>query len=737
MQQPLSSIDRPLALRLRPDLLASPVEMAGAATWVVKDPLTLEHYHFSAEEYALVDRLRDRVSLADLQREFARQFPPQTITPPEIWAFLSRLHEAGLLTSDAEGQGRELLERKHRNRNRRWSMAWTQISSIRFRGINPDRALAAIHDRGRWLLSPLAALVAAAIVAFALTILIGHFDEFRARLPALSAFADWRNLFWLMAVIGCVKVLHELGHALACKHFGGEVPEVGLQFLVCVPCLYCDVTDAWRLPNKWHRILISAAGMMVEILLAAVATIVWWYAQPGLVQLIALDVMFVATAGTLLVNGNPLLRYDGYYILSDLVESPNLWQRSRDVLRSFAARWIMGQPAEIDALVPTRQRWWLAGYAVASKIYLALVLVAVLWGLVAFLRPLRLEVLAYAVGLTTIGGALVSPVSGTVRLLRNPSRRRELRTGRLATFAAIGLAALVAILAWPVNYYVHAPLVLLPADAARVYATVDGTLRTALPAGRSVAAGEAVAELDNADIRLELARLENEYELERLRLANLEKLRGHDPEANAKLPATRASLDDLASRLEELRHDAERLTLVAPTAGVVIPAPRSAPQETSAGRLPQWSGAILDEQNRGALVEPGTLVALVGDPRKLSAVLLVDDTDIARLAPGQPVKLALDELPGRVIAGEVRDVARRDTAGADSAASARADLASLFAGLVAPGGDEVRYQARVQIDLPEQPLVVGTRGEAKIAAERVTLARWLLRYLARTFRLPT
>ena len=94
-------------------------------------------------------------------------------------------------------------------------------------------------------------------------------------------FADWRNLVWLFAAIGVVKVLHELGHALACKHFGGEVPEMGVLLLVFVPCLYCDVTDAWRLPSKWQRILISSAGMIVEFVIASVATIVWWYSQPG------------------------------------------------------------------------------------------------------------------------------------------------------------------------------------------------------------------------------------------------------------------------------------------------------------------------------------------------------------------------------------------------------------------------------------------------------------------------
>ena len=178
-------------------------------------------------------------------------------------------------------------------------------------------------------------MLAALVVLFAASIVVGHFDEVRARLPELSVFADWRNLVWLFATIGVVKVLHELGHALACKHFGGEVPEMGVLLLVFVPCLYCDVTDAWRFPSKWQRILVSAAGMLVELVIASVATIVWWYAQPGLVQLVALDVMIICTVNTLAVNGNPLLRYDGYYILSDLVESPNLWQRSRDALSNL------------------------------------------------------------------------------------------------------------------------------------------------------------------------------------------------------------------------------------------------------------------------------------------------------------------------------------------------------------------------------------------------------------------
>ena len=209
MSKPLSSIDRPLALRLRPDLVAVPVEMAGVSTWIVRDPLTLEHYHFSAEEHALLEMLRRRVSLAEMSRELKRQFPPRTISETELWAFLSRLHEAGLLMSDAAGQGYELLQRHRQERFRSWSLAWAQLTAIRFRGINPDAALTAIHRHAGWLFSRTALALAALFVLFAASIVVGHFDEVRARLPELSVFADWRNVVWFFAAIGIVKCLHE------------------------------------------------------------------------------------------------------------------------------------------------------------------------------------------------------------------------------------------------------------------------------------------------------------------------------------------------------------------------------------------------------------------------------------------------------------------------------------------------------------------------------------------------
>jgi putative peptide zinc metalloprotease protein len=519
---------------------------------------------------------------------------------------------------------------------------------------------------------------------------------------------------------------------------------MGFMLLVFSPCLYCDVSDAWRFPSKWQRIAVSAAGIMVELMLASAATIVWWYAQPGVVQLVALNIMIICTVNTLLINGNPLMRYDGYYIFSDLMETPNLWQRSREAFRHFWSDWLLGQPADEDPLIPAGKRPWLAAYAMCSKVYMVVVCVTIVWGLVKVLHPYHLENLAYAVGLTVFGGALVAPISAAAELVRNPVRRADVRTGRLSLLTAVGLALIVAALAIPIDYNVRAPLVIMPGDASRVYATAGGTLTKMLPAGTKVHRGDVIGQLQDTGAEMEIARLEGELKLRKLHLDHLERLRGIDKEANDQLPTARTALADSQRRLDERRDEAKRLTLTAPNDGVIIPAPRKQLDRKTETRLPMWSGSLLDPKTLGAHVDPGTLVCLVGDPHKLTAVLLVDDTDIKRLEPGQKARLRIDELPGQVVDGEVVEVARHELDDIENLKMRQADLSPLLTGLVAPGRSGALYEARVKFSLereagsgePELPLIIGGRGDAKVSAERITIGRRIYRYLAQTFRLP-
>lgn len=732
-----SSNHRPLNLRLRSDLVVQPVSYSVGETWIVKDPLALEHHQFTPEEYFLLDRLRSPSSLAELRREFEARFSPHRISCEAIWAFISRLHQAGLVISTATGQGDELLRRDAEDKARERSLMWTKILAMRFRGIDPDRWLTAIHAHCRWAFSWPMALLATLIVLVAGSLVLGHWTEFCSRLPSLAAMADLRNLVWLLVAMAFAKVLHELGHALVCKHFGGEVHEMGLLLLAFTPCLYCDVSSAWQMPNRWQRIFISAAGMLVELVLASLAVIVWWYSQPGIINLLALNLVVVCSVSTLLVNGNPLLRYDGYYILADLTQTPSLWQRSRQVLSQTASRWILGLKQTPDAITPSGHAGWLAIYALASKLYLATVLVGIIWMLVVILHPLHMETLAYGVGLAALGGVVMGPIMGANRIIRNPLRRRELRWGRLTLILAATIGIFAAALTRPMPYNVSAPVVLMPENATRIYTTVEGTLAEALPAGTEVQAGETIVRLENTEVALSLVKLQGEARLAKLRVEQLEKLRNHDSEIAVEIPTARATLAAIEAELADRQREAERLSIKAERAGTIVAVPSHSQGQDEIDHLPTWSGSLLDSQNIGATATPGTLVCWIADAEALEATLLINPAEAPRIRPGQTVRLLLDQFPNKVLEGTVREIARRDNRTARSLGTADRALERLATGLLPEGRGETQYQVRVELNEVPPGLIAGTRGQAKVATTPMRFGWRIVRWLSQTFRLSS
>ena len=223
-----------------------------------------------------------------------------------------------------------------------------------------------------------------------------------------------------------MKTLHELGHAVACKHYGGECNRLGIMLLVFTPALYCDVSDAWMFRDRWKRIAVSAAGVAVELVLAALATLVWSMTQPGWINALSLNVMFVCSVGTLLINGNPLLRYDGYYVLADWLGTPNLQQQASAAVRRGLAWLLAGVTLEQPRFLAEPGPILLWSYAIAATIYRAVVIVGILWLLDAALRPLGLGAVSLLVATIVLASVAAGPASSAVGFLSNPSRRRQI-----------------------------------------------------------------------------------------------------------------------------------------------------------------------------------------------------------------------------------------------------------------------------------------------------------------------
>ncbi len=724
-------------MRVRPDLTAQRHCYEGRDSWIVKDPLALEYYRFQDEEYAILQMLDGQVSLEQVKEQFEKQFPGQQLTLEELQQFVASLHASGLLLSDAPGQSEVLHARALRKARQMRASAAFNVLAIRFRGFDPGWLLDALYPAVRWMFSPLVLVAGLMLMMAALALITVQFDVFLRRLPAFHQFFSPEGAFWLLAALAGSKVVHELGHGLTCRHFGGRCHEMGFMLLVLAPCLYCNVSDSWMLPSKWRRAAIGVAGMYVELVLASICTFLWWFSEPGLFHHLCLSLMFVCSINTLLFNANPLLRFDGYYILSDLIEVPNLRQKSSALLHRWLRKVCLGiQPTE-DPFLPQRRRGWIAAYTVAAAVYRWVVMFAIIWFLTKVFEPYRLEVLGYLLAAVAIAGLVVMPVVSVVRFFWVPGRLEKVQPMRVAVSLGGLVLAAAAACFLPLPYHVDCSLEIEPFDAAAVYIDTPGTLQAIeVQPGQQVQQGDVIARLESLEVQSAIAELSGRREVLARRLDSLRRERYGQADVARQIPEVQQALASLEQQLQQKLAERERLTLRAPRAGMILPPPSRHPRPNADGRLPEWDGTPLEERNLGCFATPGVLVCQVGNPSELEAVLVIEQGQIEFVREGQEVELLLDELPHDVLAGTIAEIASLDLKSTPLALSNKAggELATITdeSGIERP--QQVHYQARVRLHDPDGIIRPGMRGRAKIHTASRTLAWRAQRYLSETFR---
>jgi putative peptide zinc metalloprotease protein len=736
----VSSSARKLTIRRRPDLMTRRQRYHGRSYWVVKDPVGLHYFRFQEEEYAILQMLDGETSLDEIKDRFEAEFPPQKIALEELQQFLGMLHRSGLILVSVQGQGEQLLKRRRERRRTEILGAFANILSIRFKGIDPERLLNGLYPWVRWLFSRTAFGLSMALMVGALFLVLVQFKTFESKLPEFQQFFSPANAFLLALVLGSTKVLHEFGHGLSCKHFGGECHEMGLMLLVLTPCLYCNVSDSWMLPNKWHRAAIGAAGIYVEVVLASVATFLWWYSSPGLMNMLCLNVMFISSASTIIFNANPLLRYDGYYILADVLEIPNLRQKATSILNRKMGEWLLGLEPTEDPFLPERHQVLFAFYSVAAAIYRWVVLFSILWFLYQIWKPYRLEIIGYIIGAISVGGLIIRPLYQLGKFFYVPGRWNKVKKPRM--YASLtGVAAILAfVLFVPLPYSVIAPLEIQPHKADEIYAKVSGRLvEVRVKPGDRVVKGQVLARMESDDLDFKIAELKGQRDLYKSHLDTLRWQRLHAAEAASSIPEALEMLHSKEEQLREREMERARLTLRAGRDGTVMPPPETPPRDDPDGPLPTWSGLPLDRENLGATLEEGSLICLVGDPKQMEAILVIDQADIPFCTVGQKVALSIDEIPHDTLHGEITDISPGDL----KVSSRR--LAAKYKGELATKQDpttgaekpmSTSYQAKVPLDDGTELLRLGLRGRARIYMDQSnwqSLGQRVWRLLTRTF----
>lgn len=732
-----ASIERPVVLRRRPDLGVSVQRYEGRTYYLIKDPVGLKYYRFQEEEYKILDLLDGLRSLKDIKEVFEAEFIPQKITLEELQQFIGRLHETGLVISETDGQGAKLLTRAEKAAHKKLISTLSNILYIKLPGFDPETILRWLHPRLKWIYTPAALMATITLAVSALTLVLVNFQEFQGRpeLESFHSFFNMRNIVWLWLAMGMTKIIHEFGHGLTCTHFGGECHEMGLLFLVLSPALYCNVSDAWTMPNKWHRIAISVAGIYVEVFLASLSTFIWWYSAPGLMHNIAFSTMFVCSVNTVLLNANPLMRFDGYYVLSDFLEIPNLRQKANQLLQRKAAEICLGLEMPADPFMPKQRQGWFITFAIASWFYRWFVTFGILLFLYSFLKPYKLGAISALMAMGIVVMMFVVPLIKMVKFIFTPGRLEMIKKLRAAVSGVVAICALTAFLFMPIPKRVTTVFTIKPREAEPVFIKVAGLLKEVhVVPGQAIHKGDLIAELENEDYQLDL------QAQQRAVISQLWAERTYDnlgQDARGMYTLAGAMLRDAKAQVKIRQDQIADLNIVAPADGVVFPPEFAAeePLKEKYDTLPRWHGSVLEERNRNTYLEAGVPLCTIGDPHKKEAVLIIDQYEIEFVKKGFTALIKLDAYPKVTYKCRIEEISQRELQDSPRQVSnsAGGDLATKqdASGRMKPLNSS--YQALVYLDDPDGIMLTGFKGRAKIECQPRTLAQVVWRYLTETF----
>lgn len=544
-------------ISLRPAVKVRRQNFRGERWIVLENPFSNQFFRLPPRAYDFVARLSPERTVEQVWHECLERFPDDAPGQEAIIQLLSQLYHANLLQYDLATDAAQLFKRYDRTRQRETRARLLNIMFMRFPLLDPDRFLVKTVPFVGKLISPIGGLIWLAVVAMGLKVTLDNFSELSRQVQGVLA-PD--NLILLYIGMVLIKALHEFGHAYFCRRFGGEVHVIGVMLMIFTPVPYMDATSSWGFRSRWKRMLVGAAGMIVELFVAAIAALVWANTAPGTIHSLAYNMMFVASVSTVVFNINPLLRFDGYYMLSDLLDIPNLHQRSRQQLVYWCERYLFGVKASRKPSESRREAGWLATFGVASGIYRFFVFAAIL--LFVADQFLLLGILMAAACLIAW---VVAPIwKLAVYLSSNPIlARRRLR----AVSVTLGLAALLLLTldGIPFPHYFRAPGVVESEQWSQVLNDSPGYLeRVVSRPGAPVKAGDPLIVLANRELDLEISQARARYEevQARLRQAMQEQLPNVKP--------LNQRLESIRKELEQSELDRQRLTIRARQDGVWI-----------------------------------------------------------------------------------------------------------------------------------------------------------------------
>ncbi|WP_420382224.1 peptidase M50 [Novosphingobium sp.] len=485
-------------VRLREHVTVSVHRYRKQVWYVPHDNLTGNSMRLAMSAYMFLSLLDGDRTIDQAWRDLVMGMGETAPSQDEIVNLLSRLHYADMLLSDMPPDTGELIVRRDSGHRRKWIGRLLNPMSITLPLWDPDALLTRLLPLARLMFGPTGALVWLAVVVHAAVLAGQHWNELTSGGP--DKLIGVQNLMALSVSFLVIKFLHEMGHGLAVKAFGGEVHELGVMLIVLLPSPYVNASAANAMRSKWQRALIGAAGMAVELFVAALAMQLWTVVDPGLVKSLCYNALVVASVSTLLFNGNPLMRYDGYYILCDLIEMPNLAQRGSAWWGRQVDRLLLELPDGRAQILTRREHWWLMIYPPLSLVYRLVVMVKI-----ALYVATEYFIIGVVMALWNVASGLVLPAIRSLAGLwrRVANHRQPVRMRIRVAMAGAAIAALL--FAIPFPHHATAEGVTWLPESAIIRAGADGFIdRQTVASGVQVHSGQVLFQSSDPELALHI-----------------------------------------------------------------------------------------------------------------------------------------------------------------------------------------------------------------------------------------
>ena len=585
-----------LAPRLRSHVHIHRHHYRGQLWHVLQDLSSQRSHRFTPAAHYIIGIMDGRRTVQEIWEIATTQLGDDAPTQDEMIRLLSQLHGADALQCDVSPDTSELFQRYYRQKRSSWTRRFMNPMAIRLPLFDPDKLLNRTQKYVRPLFGMIGAIVWLLVVGWAIILAGLHWPDLTQNIT--DRVLAPQNLLLLWLVYPIVKAAHEFGHAFATKVWGGEVHEMGVMFLVLMPIPYVDASSASSFREKHKRVIVGAGGMIVELFLASIALFVWLNIEPGAVRSITYNVMLIAGVSTVLFNVNPLLRFDGYYILGDLIEIQNLGTRSTKYVGYLCQRYLFGL-RDLDPPTATQgERAWFVGYGLASFVYRMFVVV-----FIAMFVATKFFFIGILLALWAIAMMVVVPLVKNISKIFTSTRLGPKRTRAITVILSMVCVSLLVLVFVPVPSWTRAEgVVWVPGDAV-VRAAADGFVkRVVAQPGSYVRRGDLLIVCHDMSLHTHIKVLEGR--LEELRARYTAQLQTDQVQAKI----TMEEMNATAANLTKAEEEAEDLVIRSQADGVFI--------MPDAQDLP------------GKFVKKGELIAYTLDLKTITARVIVSQTDI-------------------------------------------------------------------------------------------------------------